>query len=96
VAAGIAKFYSDIHAALPKAKIYATSPIWDNTVTPANIKTMGSSVRKSITAIGGTYLDIGEPLLDHPELISTIVGHPNDAGHKAIADAVIAQLQSAK
>ena len=90
IVAGISKFFSDLHAALPDAKIYATSPLWDATPPPAALRLIAQSVRDSVTAAGGTYLDIGQPLTGKPDLIIPDGIHPNDAGHAAIAAAIVA------
>lgn len=93
LARGITKFYSDLRAALPNVKIFATSPVWDSSATPASLQLMASAVKEATEAVGGVYLDIGQPLHGHPELITADHVHPNDAGHLAIAKAIEAALR---
>lgn len=91
-AEGVADFYRQLRAALPDAQIIAASPIWSAGSPPAGLAKVGDAVRAGVTAVGGTYLDIGEPLRGHPEWLIADAKHPNSAGHAAIADAVDAAL----
>ena len=80
-------FYSQLTAALPSATVYAISPVWDSTQGQAPLGTVQASVKAAASAHGATYVDIGEPLKGHPEMISSGV-MPNDAGYAAIASAI--------
>lgn len=82
--ARIAAFYEALRAALPDATIYATDPLWDDDPTPDWIVRMGGDVRDAVIAVGGIYTDAGQPLLDHPGLISTDGVHPNPAGYRLL------------
>lgn len=94
VAAAIDEFFVDLREALPRARIYATSPIWDDDGAPAGLKAISAEVRESVQAVGGTYLDIGRPLAGEPGLVSEDGVHPNDEGHAAIAEAIVEALPS--
>jgi lysophospholipase L1-like esterase len=87
------ELFRELRAALPDATIVATSPVWHSTSAPDSLAVIGAAVEKSVTAAGGTYLDIGEPLNGRPELIHTDGVHPNDAGHKVLAAAVTDALR---
>lgn len=91
----VKKFYADVRAKFPSAKIVATSPIWDDDPAPARLGQIADAVKAGVEAVGGTYLDIGEPLAGHPEDVTADGIHPSDAGHQAIADALNAALKSA-
>jgi len=84
---GVSDFFTELHRAVPHAKIIATSPIWDDDPTPPEIATMGQVVRQAVTTVGGIYVDLGEPLLGRPDLVASDGVHPNDAGNAAIAAA---------
>jgi len=94
-AADIQSFYQQLRAALPSAKIVAFSAWWDSTVAPAAVPAISASVKSSVEAVGGTYIDAGQPLAAHPELIATDHVHPNLAGHAALFTATLAKLQDA-
>lgn len=76
----------------PLAKIYVVLPIWDDRPAPAFIGEAREAVRQAALSSGATYLDIGEPLFDQSALVSADGIHPNDAGHAAIARALIKAL----
>ncbi|GAA2183636.1 hypothetical protein GCM10009785_28060 [Brooklawnia cerclae] len=84
----IGTFYSSLRAAVPDARIIAVSPLWDSEPTPDWLVTLEEDVRYSVTTSGGEYADIGQPLLDHPELIATEGVYPNAEGYTVIASAI--------
>lgn len=84
-----ASLYSAIKSAAPEAELVVTRPIWDSTRPPAEFATLGDGVHEAARTAGARYLDIGEPLTDRPEMIDPDGLHPNDAGHRAIAEAVV-------
>lgn len=94
LALAIPAFYVDLRAALPDATIYAVSPIWDDTQPPDALSTIGDDVNRSVTAVGGTYLNIGQPLVNHPDLLVAGTVYPNDQGYSAIAAAIVQQIRS--
>ena len=81
--------FQAIKAAAPNTEVIVTSPIWDSTVPPADFATLIDGVKTATESAGARYLDIGEPLADHPDMIDPDGLHPNDAGHRTIAGAVI-------
>jgi lysophospholipase L1-like esterase len=85
---GVPTFYKALRAALPHARIYATSPLYDTRSAPAQLSEIANLVRSSVTSCGGVYLDIGQPLHGRTDRISGDGVHPNDLGHAAIAQAI--------
>lgn len=92
----VAAFYRDLRRALPRATIYATSPIWDSRKPPQQLSMIQTAVRTNVAAIGGTYLDIGEPLKGKSKLIAKDGVHPNDRGHSVVALAIEVALSTAR
>ena len=84
--------FEAIKAAAPNTQLVVTSPIWDATEPPAEFATLIDGVKAAASSAGARYLDIGEPLADHPEWIDPDGLHPNDAGHRTIAGAVLREL----
>lgn len=83
---GVTATFKALRAALPKAVIIAESPVWPLTKPPATLALVAADVKAAVAAVGGRYLDIGEPLFG----LSADVGPhslPNDAGHAALAKA---------
>ncbi|MDN4173901.1 SGNH/GDSL hydrolase family protein [Nocardioides sp. SOB77] len=90
--AGIPAFFEQLRDALPEATIYATSPLWDVTEPPEELGRLADIVRASVQSVGGTYLDLGQPL-DDPGLLARDKIHPDNEGHLAIADAINKKLR---
>lgn len=92
-ALGVIGFYQQLREAAPDADIYATSPIWDDDLVPPEAIFAKAIVRVAVEDIGGTYIDLREPLARRPDLIDRDGVHPNAAGHAAIAAAFIAAVR---
>ena len=88
----IKTFYKRLRQNYPDAEIFATSPIWYGSPVPSRLRHMKEYVSDAAASIGATYLDLGEPLLGHPELMSRDEVHPNTAGHEALADLIISRI----
>lgn len=93
--AAIKDFYQQLRTSLPQAKIVALSPLWDSTEPPETLSEIAGAVRASVESVGGSYLDIGQPLQGRRALLAADGVHPNDAGHTALFEAVHAALQTA-
>ena len=91
-AAAATSFFKQLTSALPEVTVYAVSPLWDDDPADAALGTVQQSVQTAATASGATYLDIGEPLRGHPELVKSDGVLPNNAGNAAIAQAIEAKL----
>ncbi|PZE66879.1 SGNH/GDSL hydrolase family protein [Curtobacterium sp. MCBD17_021] len=76
-----------IKTALPQAKVYVTSPVFDDDQPSAKLGEIQEALKTVAASAGATYVDVGEPLVGHANLITTDGVHPNDAGHAALAAA---------
>lgn len=85
----------ELHAALPKAEIIGFSAIWNQNDPPPQLDQMGTDLKAAVSAVGGTYLDIGNPLKDRPDLMQGGDVHPTAAGQLVIAAAVQSALSKA-
>lgn len=92
----IRKFYTDLRAKLPKAKIVAFNALWDDSKPPAAINEISTEVKVAVQSVGGTYVTIDQPLGSHPGFVAPDGIHPNPAGHGAIFEATVTALQDAK
>ena len=90
--AGVQAFFNTLRSTFPSATIVATSVIWDDDPVPPVLPGMCATVQAAVQSVGGTYVDLFDPLLGHPEFIAADGVHPNDAGHAAIAAALLAGL----
>jgi len=88
--------FTVLRETFPAARLYAVNGIYYTGVdTPPLLARLNESVALEVDHAGGTYLDIGEPLLGHPELMAGDGLHPNPAGHALIADLTEAALTRA-
>ncbi|AYG04172.1 SGNH/GDSL hydrolase family protein [Gryllotalpicola protaetiae] len=87
-AAAATDFFTQLAAAVPAATVYAVSPVWDSSHGQAALGVVQQAVQTAARAHGASYLDIGEPLRDHPEFITAGSVLPNDAGYAALAAAI--------
>lgn len=85
-------FFPALRTVAPNATIYATSPLWDDSSTPARLTALGPVVRSAAEGVDGRYLDIGQPLLGEKAYVGLDSVHPSDLGHGVIAEAVVAAL----
>ena len=78
---------------LPDARIIIVSPMGSaETPAPSAYAAMASVERLSAIAVGAEFIDIGQPLEGRPDLVEEDQVHPNDAGHAALADAILNAL----
>lgn len=87
---------ASLHAAAPDARIVALSTIWnDDTQVPDDTVVTSEALRDAVQAVGGTYIDVGQPLAGHPEWMQDDDVHPTARGQKAIEQTVMSALQDA-
>lgn len=86
--------FQQLHAQLPNAKLIAFSPVWDATRPPAALAKIAAAVNGAVTAVGGSYVDMGEPLVGHQDLLAPDKVHPNNQGHEALAVAAVTALRT--
>ncbi|KAA9084083.1 SGNH/GDSL hydrolase family protein [Microbacterium radiodurans] len=89
---GVAQFFALLRETYPNSRIYVTNVLWDATDPPPQVAALADVVRAGAEGIGATWLDLGQPLGSDTELVAPDGVHPDDAGHQAIADAVLAAL----
>jgi lysophospholipase L1-like esterase len=71
--------FNALRAGLPNAEIIAESPVWDSTAPPARLALVAADVQAAVTAVRGTYVDVGEPLAGNAAAIGPDHLHPNVA-----------------
>lgn len=85
-------FFTALTAALPGVQLVVVSPVWDASQGQHPLGVVQQYVKESATAHGATYLDVGEPLRGHPELVGADGVLPNDDGYAALAKAIEGKL----
>lgn len=86
---------TELHTALPNARIIAVSGIWGDTNVPEQMRTINEAVEAAVSAVGGTYLRIGQPLGGKVALMQDDGVHPTAEGQTLIAQRVQKALNHA-
>ncbi len=77
-----------LRAEFPNARIIGLSTVWGDTAPPAQLAQIDAQVTQAVEQVGGTYLDIGQPLSGHPEWMQADDVHPTADG-QLVLDAAI-------
>ncbi|MDI9890208.1 SGNH/GDSL hydrolase family protein [Microbacterium sp. IEGM 1404] len=85
-----------LHDAAPGARIVGLSTIWnDDPDVPDDTATTSDALRDAVDSVGGAFVDVGQPLVGHPEWLQDDDIHPTARGQKAIEQTVVSALQDA-
>jgi lysophospholipase L1-like esterase len=86
-----------IHERAPSATLIVVGPVWPGPQPSAAALAADETLRQVAQSEGATYVDpIGEAwLADTPELIGADEVHPNDGGHRYLADRLSAVIDTA-
>ncbi|WP_348787486.1 SGNH/GDSL hydrolase family protein [Leifsonia sp. NPDC080035] len=95
VTASATELLGELRDAFPKAQIIGITAVWGSDQPPATIDTVDAIAEKAVTDVGGTFLDIGFPLVGHPELLQADGIHPNAAGDRTVAKVIEDRLAPA-
>ncbi|MDF2994263.1 MAG: lysophospholipase [Microbacterium sp.] len=86
----------ELHEAAPTAQIVGLSTIWnDDPDVPDDTAVTSNALHDAIDEVGGTYIDVGQPLVGHPEWLQDDDVHPTARGQKAIEQTIVSALQDA-
>lgn len=96
VRADTADTVAELRDAAPDARIVGLSTIWnDEDDVPDDTAVTSDALRDAVDAVGGTFLDVGQPLRGHPEWMQEDDVHPTPRGQRAIERTVMSALQDA-
>jgi len=85
-----------LHSAAPDARIVGLSTIWnDDAEVPGDTKVTSDALKDAVESVGGTFVDVGQPLAGHPEWMQDDEVHPTPRGQRAIEQTVMSALQDA-
>lgn len=88
LAAATTKTLALLRTQCPNAHIIGLSAIWTDTLPGDQISAINDQMASAVTAVGGTYLDVGQPLSGHRDLMQRDNVHPSLAGQKVLAGSV--------
>lgn len=82
-----------LHAALPNAQIVAFGTLWDQPGTvPDEVADSTSAIQAAVAAVGGTFIDLGQPLAGNSDLLQSDSEHPTVAGQQVLLQTIQAAL----
>lgn len=84
--------FATLHTKLPDAVLIAIKPFWGDSDLPPEMVSLAAAVKQGVTAAGGTYLDLPDPIRGHPSFMADLAD-PNNQGYAAIATALVPELQ---
>jgi lysophospholipase L1-like esterase len=89
----VERVYVALRRALPHARIIAVGPFWPGAAGDARLTALDRRVQAAAARVGAQYLTALQPNpIASPGMVSVDGVHPNDAGHAALAAAVVRQL----
>jgi lysophospholipase L1-like esterase len=93
VQAAVDRTFSLLQEGLPNARIIAVGP---STAEPATamITDLDGWVRAAADRVGAEYVSLIDPVVIQSDMVTADGVHVNDAGHRAIADRVLATVLS--
>ncbi len=95
VEAAALELFARLAADLPDATVVVFTPTWDDDEPTAGYTAARDAIIGAAQASAVTLIDIGEPLVGQPDLVSEDGVTPNDAGLEAIATAMLEGLEGA-
>jgi lysophospholipase L1-like esterase len=80
---------AQLHKELPHAQIVGINTLWNQpTSAPDEIAYSSRAVRDAVGSVGGTFIDIGQPLQGHDDLLQDDNEHPTAAGQEVLMEKV--------
>ncbi|WOP17570.1 SGNH/GDSL hydrolase family protein [Raineyella sp. LH-20] len=92
VSSAAAALFADLSSKVPAARVIVVAPFFDDDPVPAWLTAQASALEAAAAEAGVDYIDAGQPLTGHSELLSGDGVRPNAQGHGALADAVAEKL----
>lgn len=76
----------ELHAALPSTRIVGLSTLWNQPwEAPQSIAWSSDALRSAVEAADGTFVWLGQPLQENPELLQWDSEHPTAEGQEYLA-----------
>lgn len=93
VTANADRMLRELREKFPEATIVGITGIWGSDQPPATMTRVDGIVGDAVRDVDGTWLDIGFPLVGHPDLLQPDGIHPNAAGQKLVARTIESKLR---
>jgi acyl-CoA thioesterase-1 len=95
VRSAIDDMVTDVHHAVPHARIVGLSAVWAEQDPPAQLAAMDTDLAAAVHGVHGTFVDVGQPFHGHPELMQSDDVHPTADGQRVLERATAAALRKA-
>ncbi|MCJ1713633.1 SGNH/GDSL hydrolase family protein [Curtobacterium sp. VKM Ac-2922] len=87
---------AQLHAALPSARIVGLSTLWGQPGdVPDEVAQSSASLQRAVQAAHGTFVDVGQPLAGHADLLQSDSEHPTVAGQRVLTRVIQHDLRRA-
>ncbi len=83
---------AEVRRLLPRARIVGLSAVWDQDAPPGQLAAVSAALRTAVTGVGGSWLDLGQPLRGHAGWMQSDDVHPTAQGQRALLTAVTGAL----
>lgn len=93
VTANADRMLRELRETFPHATIVGITGIWGSDQPPATMTRVDTIVGDAVRDVNGTWLDIGFPLVGHPDLVQADGIHPNAAGQRVVARMIDSKLR---
>ncbi|MGN7800899.1 SGNH/GDSL hydrolase family protein [Leifsonia sp. 22587] len=93
VTANADRMLRELRGRFPHATIIGITGVWGSDQPPATMTHVDEIVGDAVRDVDGTWLDIGFPLVGHPQLLQADGIHPNAAGQKIVAQTIESKLR---
>jgi acyl-CoA thioesterase-1 len=93
VTANADRMLRELRERFPDATIIGITGIWGSDQPPPTMSRVDEIVGDAVRDVNGTWLDIGFPLVGHPDLLQADGIHPNAAGQRVVAETIESKLR---
>ena len=81
-----------LRSALPETRIIGVGAIWGSDVAPGQVALISSTVKTAVLAVGGSWIDVGQPFAGRPDLVQADRIHPTVEGQRLLASTISAAI----
>ena len=96
VDAGVKATLELLRDGLPRAKMYVVGPTWAQQPPPPSLVEIETAAQKAAAEVDAQFIPALDWIAGRPDLMAPDNIHPNDAGHRLIADRVVGAVNGSR